>query len=29
MWSLLDASKIVGIGDIFKVNTGDLDITVD
>ncbi len=28
MWSLLDASKVVGIGDTFKINLGDLDVTV-
>lgn len=29
MWSALDASKAVGNGDTFKINAGDLDITVD
>ena len=28
MWSALDASKIVNNGDTFKINTGDLDVTV-
>ena len=28
MWSLLDASKIVNSGDTFKINLGDLDVTV-
>jgi len=28
MHSILDASKTVNDGDIFKINTGDLDVTV-
>jgi hypothetical protein len=28
MWSPLDASKAVGSGDTFKINAGDLDVTV-
>jgi len=28
MWSNLDASKIVNNGDTFKINLGDLDVTV-
>jgi len=28
MWSALDASKAVGNGDTFKINAGDLDVTV-
>ena len=28
MWSPLDVSKLVENGDTFKINTGDLDITV-
>ena len=28
MWSLLDASKVVNNGDAFKINLGDLDVTV-
>jgi len=28
MWSLLNASKIVNNGDTFKINLGDLDVTV-
>jgi len=28
MWSPLDASKTIASGDIFKINTGDLDVTV-
>ncbi len=28
MWSTLDTSKIVNNGDTFKINTGDLDVTV-
>lgn len=29
MWTPLDASKTVGIGDTFKINAHDLDVTVD
>lgn len=29
MWSALDASKTVDANDTFKINSGDLDITVD
>jgi hypothetical protein len=29
MWSALDASKAIDTGDTFKINAGDLDITVD
>mgnify|MGYP001573485016 FL=1 len=29
MWSALDVSKVVDSGDTFKINIGDLDITVD
>lgn len=29
MWSALDTSKAIDSGDTFKINTGDLDITVD
>lgn len=29
MWSNLDTSKTVNNGDTFKINAGDLDITVD
>jgi len=29
MWTALDASKTVNNGDTFKINTGDLDVTVD
>lgn len=29
MWSALDASKTIDNGDTFKINTGDLDVTVD
>ena len=28
MWSLLDANKTVNNGDTFKINAGDLDVTV-
>jgi len=28
MWSELDASKAVAAGDTFKINAGDLDVTV-
>ena len=28
MHSILDASKTVGSGDTFKINTGDLDVTI-
>ena len=28
MWSALDASKTVNNGDTFKINAGDLDVTV-
>ena len=28
MWSLLDANKTVNTGDTFKINAGDLDVTV-
>ena len=28
MWSALDASKAVANGDTFKINAGDLDVTV-
>jgi len=28
MWSALDASKAVGNGDTFKINAGELDVTV-
>jgi len=28
MYSILDASKTVGDGDTFKINTGDLDVTI-
>ena len=28
MWSELDAPKAVGSGDTFKINAGDLDVTV-
>jgi len=28
MHSILDASKVVGSGDTFKINTGDLDVTI-
>ena len=28
MHSVLDASKTVNSGDIFKINTGDLDVTI-
>ncbi len=28
MWSELDASKAVGIGDTFKITAGDLDVSV-
>jgi len=28
MHSILDASKTVGTGDTFKINTGDLDVTI-
>jgi len=28
MWSALDASKVVASGDTFKINAGDLDVTV-
>ena len=28
MWSLLDVSKVVNSGDTFKINLGDLDVTV-
>ena len=28
MYSALDVSKTVGIGDTFKINAGDLDVTV-
>jgi hypothetical protein len=28
MWSALDASKLVESGDTFKINAGDLDVTV-
>ena len=29
MWTALDANKTVNNGDTFKINTGDLDVTVD
>ena len=29
MWSALDANKTVNIGDTFKFNAGDVDVTVD
>ena len=29
MWTPLDASKTINNGDTFKINSGDLDITVD
>lgn len=29
MWSALDASKVVDDGDTFKINAGDLDVTVE
>jgi hypothetical protein len=29
MWSALDASKVINNGDTFKINAGDLDVTVD
>ena len=29
MWSALDTSKTVNSGDTFKINAGDLDVTVD
>ena len=29
MHTILDASKTINNGDIFKINTGDLDITVE
>lgn len=29
MWTPLDASKTVNNGDTFKINAGDLDVTVD
>lgn len=29
MWSALDTSKQIDANDTFKINTGDLDITVD
>ena len=29
MWSILDASKAVDNGDTFKINAGDLDVTVE
>ena len=29
MWSALDASKAIDSGDTFKINAGDLDVTVD
>lgn len=28
MWSALDASKTVNSGDTFKINAGDLDVTI-
>ncbi len=28
MWSPLDATKVVASGDTFKINAGDLDVTV-
>ena len=28
MWSILDAEETVGDGDTFKINAGDLDVTV-
>jgi len=28
MWSALDASKTVSSGDTFKINAGDLDVTI-
>lgn len=28
MWTALDASKQIDAGDMFQINTGDLDITV-
>lgn len=28
MWSALDVSKVVADGDTFKINAGDLDVTV-
>ena len=28
MWTALDASKTVNNGDTFKINAGDLDVTV-
>lgn len=28
MWSQLDATKVVNDGDTFKINLGDLDVTV-
>jgi hypothetical protein len=29
MWTALDASKVINNGDTFKINAGDLDVTVD
>jgi hypothetical protein len=29
MWTPLDASKTINNGDTFKINAGDLDVTVD
>lgn len=29
MWSNLDVSKTVNSGDIFKINLGDLNVTID
>lgn len=29
MWSPLDTSKTVNNGDTFKINAGDLDVTID
>jgi hypothetical protein len=29
MWTQLDASKAIDTDDIFQINTGDLDVTVD
>lgn len=28
MWSQLDATKVINNGDTFKINAGDLDVTV-